>query len=381
DGFSHAADGIGAGLLARGNKVWFTCIPDLWLLEDTKRTGHADVKKSLQHGYGVHVGFLGHDLHGLRMGPDGKLDFSLGDRALNVKTKDASVVSPDTGAVLRCNPDGTELELVATGLRNPQELAFDHHGNLFTCDNNSDSGDKARWVYIVEGGDSGWRIGYQFINSPISRGPFNGEKIWHPPHDGQPANIVPPIPNLADGPSGLTYHPGTSLLPERYKNHFFLADFRGGSANSGIRSFANEPHGASFKLVDSHECVWSILATDVEFGTDGALYILDWTEGWNKPHKGRIYRVHDPALAKNAEVQEVKKLLAEGMAQRTAAELAKLLRHLDQRIRQEAQFALAARGADSIATLTVILTDKAHPLARLHAIWGLGQIGRKNAAA
>src|SRR5207248_2892351 len=164
------------------------------------------------------LGYIGHDLHGLVMGPDGKIYFSIGDRGLNVKTKDRHLFYPDTGAVLRCNPDGSDLEVVATGLRNPQELAFDQYGNLFTGDNNSDAGDQARWVYIVDGGDSGWRIGYQFITAPTPRGPWNAEKLWYPPWDGQAAYLVPPIANVADGPSGLTYYPGLGL-PARYQGH------------------------------------------------------------------------------------------------------------------------------------------------------------------
>ena len=236
DGFNDPAAGIGAGVLARKGDVWYACIPWLWKLRDNDGDGRADRRELLHQGYGVHVGFLGHDLHGLRFGPDGRLYFSIGDRGFNVTTLDnRNLAVPDTGSVLRCNPDGTELEVFASGLRNPQELAFDEFGNLFTGDNNSDSGDKARWVYLVEGGDSGWRIGYQFIAGPISRGPWNEEKLWYPAFDGQAAYIVPPIANIADGPSGLAYDPGVSLLPDAYRKHFFLVDFRGASGQSGIR--------------------------------------------------------------------------------------------------------------------------------------------------
>lgn len=394
DGFHNIADGIGAGVLARRGFLWYTCIPDLWLLRDTKNEGKADVRKSLHTGFGIHVGFLGHDLHGLRMGPDGRLYFSIGDRGANVEADGKRLFYPDTGAVYRCNPDGSEMEVFCTGLRNPQELVFDQYGNLFTCDNNSDGGDKVRWTYLVEGGDCGWRIGYQFINEPTARGPWNYERMWYPPFDGQPAFITPPITNIGDGPSGLTYHPGVTQLPERYKEHFFLADFRGGSPNSGIRSFANKPKGASFELVDSEEFLWSILPTDVDFAPDGGLYLTDWVDGWNMPQKGRIYKVSDPKRAHDPSVLEVKKLLADGMLQRPLDELGRLLDHADYRIRLEAQFALVDKalgwhlpGVDvaptaSIADVAVVfgrtLGSSSSRLARIHAIWGLGQLARKD---
>src|SRR5262249_3266669 len=157
-----------------------------------------------------------------------------------------------------------------------QELAFDKYGNLFTGDNNSDSGDRARWVYLVEGGDSGWRIGYQFIESPVSRGPWNAEKLWHPQWSGQAAYIVPPLANLADGPSGMTYEPGPSRPPARYRDHFFLCDFRGSSSQSGVRSLAVKPKGAAFEVIDEEKFLWGLEATDVDFGPDGGLYVADW---------------------------------------------------------------------------------------------------------
>ncbi|MEQ8791034.1 MAG: HEAT repeat domain-containing protein [Pirellulaceae bacterium] len=373
--FNNILDGTGASVLARGGDVYYTCIPHLWRLKDADGDGQADQRESLYSGYGVRFAFRGHDMHGLIVGPDGKLYFSIGDRGYHVVTDDGRTLhDPESGAVFRCNLDGSELEVFATGLRNPQELAFDDYGNLFTGDNNSDSGDKARWVYVVEGGDTGWRMAYQYL---ADRGPFNREKIWHPQHEGQPAYIVPPIANLADGPSGLAYYPGTGLS-DHYNGRFFLCDFRGNAGRSGIRTFRVKPKGAFFELVDQEQTIWNILATDVDFGPDGGVYVSDWVDGWTGVGQGRIYRFFDPAHAQKDETNSVASLLRDGFSQRSVEQLQTLLSHADRRVRQESQFALIDKAKSGEETALAALTSTARSsddlLARLHAVWGLAQI-------
>src|SRR5262249_48319757 len=206
----------------------------------------------------------------------------------------------------------------------------------------------------------------------------NREKLWHPQHDGQAAYIVPPIDNISDGPSGLAYYPGVGL-PRDYDDHFFLADFRGAFANSGVRSFAVKPKGASFELVDSREFAWSLLATDVDFGPDCALYVGDWVETWEGAGKGRIYRLSDPAAEAGAVAKQVQTLFRGGCAQGSNEELAALLSHPHAKVRLEAQFVLAERGA--VGELAEAAARGGNRLARLHAIWGLGQIGRRHSGA
>lgn len=375
DGFNEPSAGIGAGVLVRNKNVYYTCIPKLWLLTDRDGDGVAEERKVLQHGYGVHIAMLGHDLHGLRMGPDGKLYFSCGDRALNVETPSGRVEWPEAGAVLRCNLDGSELEIFARGLRNPQELAFDEFGNLFTGDNNSDGGDRARWVHVIEGADSGWRYGYQWIGDPHLRGPWNEEKLWYPHFAGQAAYIVPPVSWLGNGPAGLTYYPGTGLSQD-YKNHFFLVEFEGDPAWSGIFTFTIKPKGASYELGPVDKFVWNALPTDCDFGPDGAFYFIDWVGGWDPTGKGRIYKITHPAMKADVAAAETQQLLKDGFERRSVGELAKLLSNADQRVRQEAQFELAARGADGAAALEAAAAQNADPAARRHGIWGLGMAAR-----
>lgn len=375
DGFRDALAGIGAGLLVDRGEVFYTCIPELWKLVDNTGDGRVDERVVMSSGYGVHINFLGHDLHGLRKGPDGRLYFSIGDRGLHVKTQEGTLIDePDTGAVLRCWPDGSGLEVVHRGLRNPQELAFDNYGNLFTGDNNSDAGDQARWVWVVEGGDSGWHIGWQWITEPNVRGPWNAEKMWHPYHDGQPAHIVPPLANIGAGPSGLAFYPGTGL-PERYKDHFFLCDFRGDAGRSLIHAFRVEPKGAYFEVVGRHDFASRMLCTDVDFGVDGGIYWSDWVQGWDQPLKGRMYRLYAPSLEDDPVIAQTKQLLSEGFAHRSQDELVELLKHPDQRVRLEAQYALADQEQNSLHRLERLAKESGHQLQRIHAMWAIWQMG------
>lgn len=398
DGFNTIVSGVAAGIAVKGEDVYLTCIPDLWLLNGVTKDGKAKEKTPLLSGFGVHIAYGGHDMHGLKFGPDGKLYFSIADRGTHVQTKEGKIIAlPDTGAVFRCNPDGSEFEVFAKGLRNPQELAFDEYGNLFTGDNNADGGDKARWTHVVEGADYGWRIGWQHLPK---LGAWNSEKLWDLPPRNTAAYILPAAAHIGHGPAGISYYPGTGL-PEKYKNTFFYADFPG-----GVRYFKMRPFGASY-LVDNPKdylmdnkldningkLLWGLYPVDVEFAPGGGIYVLDWVSGWEKTGKGRIYRLHDPETDSSDAVTDTKNILAAGMKGRGLDELVNLMGHTDMRVRYAAQFALAEEARDKefkktkitrfirpfskpLEALITAARNSHNQMVRLHALWAIGQMGR-----
>ncbi|MCC5025020.1 MAG: PQQ-dependent sugar dehydrogenase [Candidatus Synoicihabitans palmerolidicus] len=318
-------------------------------------------------------------MHGLIFGPDGKLYFSIGDRATNVTSPDGHTVKlVNQGAVFRANPDGPEFELVGSSLRNPQELAFNEYGDLLTGDNDCDNGDLERLVHVLEGSDSGWHIGYQF--APLGRaGPWMSDGLWKPDFPGRPAYILPPVANIEDGPSGITYYPGTGLT-SAFDQTLFITHFKGSIARSGVQSYKLAPSGASYKVESSEPFVWGMLPTDVTFAPNGKFYFVDWVVGWPKSNMGRVYSL-SPKERPASEVElfaQVESLIAGGIAAASDDDLIALLCHRDQRIRTEFQFELADRGAANISGLSQLATNvSASTLARIHALWGLGQIQRQ----
>lgn len=384
-GFNAELDGIGAGVLWRDGTVYFTCIPDLWALRDTDGDLAADSRTSLAHGFGVRWCFYGHDLHGLINGPDGRLYFSMGDRGYNVTTREGnSIVGVDRGGVFRCWPDGSGLELYHQGLRNPQELAFNELGDLFTGDNNCDSGDRARLVHVVEGGDSGWR---QDVQSLDSRGPWNREGIWKTLKEvsgaARPAWSLPPVEYMGAGPSGMLLYPGTGES-RAYNGRLMMVDFYGSGAT--VYAFRCEPSGAGFVVKDRVDYYKGSTVTDIAWGKDGRLYLSDWGGGWSPNENGNVFTITNTTVhtdaAEAAAISEVARIIGERFDQRTDDELLGLLAHRDQRVRQGAQFALAARGAASLEGLARVASDaNAAVVTRAHAIWGIGQIARATKSA
>jgi len=394
-GFNGITSGVAAGVLAEGTNLWFTCIPDLWRFPIQPKpnavqvTNAPAVGERVASGFGVHIAFGGHDLHGLIRGPDGRIYFSIADRGAQITNREGRVLSlPDCGAIYRCETDGSRLEIVAKGLRNPQELAFDDHGNLWTGDNNGDGGDKARWTWVLPGADYGWTMGWQWLPK---MGAWNSERLWQLRGTNTAAYIVPPVAHIGHGPAGIAYYPGTGL-DDSFKGHFFYADFPG-----GIRTFQVEPDGGFFRIASppgagSHpnwlednsgavltgKLLWDLSPVDVTFPPFGGVIVADWVQGWEKTGKGRLWHITHPSANREGAVTEVQRILTTGISRASASELVAWLGHPDQRVRLESQWALAARGWDVAGDFLRVALGSTNTLARLHALWGLEQVARQS---
>ncbi len=383
--FNEALDGIGSGVIERNGTVYYTNIPHLWKLEDKNHDRVAEIKEPLFSGFGVKVSLSGHDMHGLKWGPDGRLYWSIGDRSYSTEGKEGQKFADAySGAVFRCEPDGSNLEVFATGLRNPQELAFDDFGNLFSVDNDADGkDDTARVVYITEGSDTGWRMAYQYIggvnaNDDYGHGPWHAEGVWRQPWDGQPAYHTPPIGHVSEGPSGFVRYPGLGL-PEKYQGAFFICDFRGGPGNSGIHSFHVTPKGAGFEVTESERFIWNVLPTDFDFDYSGGMLLADWVTGWLGEGKGRMFKFkHEASVQRDqAQLDQVQMYFEKGFENLCEADLLDALSFPDQRVRLEAQFTL--ENLKAAKSLEKIALESDHLLARVHAIWALSNLDRRDA--
>ncbi|MCF7730827.1 MAG: HEAT repeat domain-containing protein [Akkermansiaceae bacterium] len=367
--------GNGAAVSSHGGSVYFGCSPGVWLLPPAT-DGEAAPAKSLVSGLGIRFATRDHGLRGFTQGPDGRLYGTIGDQGFLFTDETGAIHSlPDQGCAFRFEADGTGFEIVHRGLRNPCGVAFDAAGNAFTIDAGSGPDEPARLIYLVDDGDSGWRMEYQvMINWPKSVGltkfsqpSWTAEQLWEMADRAGAAYVTPPVAHLNCRPTSITAHPGTGFLATE-ANRLLVCDRGPEPAMAGILSLAVMPDGAGMILEDSRRLVTGLNAADARFSWTGGLVIAD-------AGARRIVTLdagHDTWRTEAA--AEAAKLARENLDSWESAKLTGLLNHPDLRIRIRAQLALTRKpGALAVFEAAVAST---HPNERLHGIWGLGILAR-----
>ncbi|MCM8527585.1 MAG: HEAT repeat domain-containing protein [Lentisphaeraceae bacterium] len=378
--------GLAAGVLWYDNHLYLMHEPNLYKYSDSNGDGKFDKREILSTGYSVHIGQGGHNTSGLAIGMDGRLYWSVADKGFNATSADGkhNYPFPHRGAVLRSELDGSNLEVFALGVRNAQELAFDKYGNLFTVDNDGDyKSERERFLYLIEGGETGWRLHWQWhsmqefaaISGEKSYNVWMEEKMSVKYNPEQPDFIVPPINLYKDGPCGMYYNPGAALN-SKFKDHLFHA------SGSEVTAFRVENDGASFKMVDEKVIAKGKVLTGLSMDPQGALYVGSCMSYPNYPAaNGFILKIDD----KNSDLKELRKetaaILKSGFSGLKIDQLYDFLSHEDLRVRRDSQFELAKRGDEGLKALTKAALSGKSLLSRLHGIWGVGQVARKNPAA
>jgi putative heme-binding domain-containing protein len=239
-------------------------------------------------------GGVGHGRNHIKLGPDGDIYVVNGNNVLLPSPLSAEsplrhygldqllpnpwdgtmfdgTVELPAGYILRVKPDGSDMRLIAGGLRNPLDIAFNRAGELFTFDADMERDVGASWymptrvLHVVPGADFGWRRG---------TGRF-------------PAYYEDTLPSVVDiglsSPTAINFGYGAKF-PAKYQEALFICDWTYGRIIA-VHMTAN---GASY--TGTQETFISgrpLNVTDVCIGPDGAMW---FTTGGRGTQSG-LYRV------------------------------------------------------------------------------------------
>ena len=284
------------GILALNGDVFVTGEgPDgsaLYRLSDKDRDGVLEDVKTLVR---FKCEVLEHGAHGLVLGPDGLIYVLLGNHAqvdrkydtgsphrdfyegdlLTPRYEDpgghAVGIKAPGGTIIRTDTEGSGVQLVAGGLRNPYDLTFNSDGELFTHDADMESDEGMTWYrptrlcHVIPGGEFGWRSGWA---------------NW-------PDYYVDSLPAVLDtgrgSPAGMVTY-AHHMFPSRFHGMIFSADWSQGR----ILAIKLKKQGASYSASSEVFLEGNPLnVTDLDVGPDGWLYFVTGGRGTS----GGIYRV------------------------------------------------------------------------------------------
>jgi putative heme-binding domain-containing protein len=248
-------------------------VAGLYRLRDTKGTGQFDEKTLLREikGQGEHGN------HSITLSPDGKslylacgngtaqppIEHTRGSRPFAddqvvPRTSKGAEFSDTEPQAFTCkvSPDGKRFEMIADGLRNHFDTAFNALGDLFTYDSDMEWDAGTPWYrptriyHLVSGGDYGFRES-------------SGKLLGYCP------DIVPPLVDVGPGcPTGVVSGLGAAF-PAKYQHAIYACDWTYGTLYAVVLT----PKGAGYDA-KLEEFIYGkpLPLTDAVIGKDGAMY-------------------------------------------------------------------------------------------------------------
>lgn len=351
----------------------------LYRLRDTTGDDQFDEVTLLKH----FDGDVGHGRNQITLGPDGNIYAIFGDAVYEPNDTTARIPSYSqptameqtrSGFVARCDPDGQNWEVVVRGLRNPFGIDFNRFGDMFTYDADAEYDMGTSWYrptrvnHLIMGGDYGWRR-------------VTGQ--WPPYFPDRPDTPQPTLDIGKGSPTAVAFGSGDQF-PWPYRESLFILDW----AYGRILAVHFEPRGSSY--VGTAETFLKgrpLNVTDVEFGTDGAMYFVTGGRGT----QSGFYRVAYTGDAQDApplteqqarrqriadKSRQLLKTLQTAAASKSPDGLSlswKHLGHSDPWIRHAARTLLESWPLDNWESQALALSDRRSTLAALLALLHRGQ--------
>jgi putative membrane-bound dehydrogenase-like protein len=349
------------GVLVHDGAVFTASPPSLWRLEDTDGDGVVDVRKELVAGF-VLTG-IADDLHGPCLGPDGRIYWGVGRFPYKIRKPGGSLIREGQAPlIMRCRPDGEQIEVFSTALGNPVEVAFTRTGEPLVSGTSFEpeedgNGMRDAIIHCVEGGVY----------------PIMGQDAQEDPRTG---DLLPAVTHLGLGaPSGLLRAEslGSGARPVLFSALFtFHAVYRHDLERDGSTFTSSDQPFILSKDPDFHP-------TDILEDADGSLLVVD-TGAWfracptsqiAKEHvHGAIYRVRrqdgPPVADPRGKSLDWDRAGPEELAERLD----------DPRfvVRDRAIGRLAKRGEAAVPALREVVQSDRSATARRNAVWTLSRI-------
>jgi putative membrane-bound dehydrogenase-like protein len=295
------------GICVLGDKIFVSCSPNVFVFTDANGDDIPDKKEILFTG--VKGEQHDHGMHSFTFGPDGRLYFNMGNAGELLLSEKGDTITDVhgrkvatngkpflQGLALRCEADGSRVEVLGHNFRNNYELTVDPYGTVWQSDNDDDGNKGTRINYVMEQGNFGYTDEKTGASWGARRTNMEKEipfRHWHLNDPG----VVPNVLQTGSGsPTGITMYEG-KMLPEVFQGQMIHAE----PGHNVVRSYPIENDGAGYKaeivnIVEGQKDQW-FRPVDVTSGPDGSLFIADWYDPGVGGHqvgdlnRGRIYRV------------------------------------------------------------------------------------------